>query len=160
MTMIGADLGAMERLAGRFGTAGAQFVTQTTDIAGEVRTALDEFVTRMKELDGEARNLGTEIDGEMGRLQAKADATVWTGTNRQHHDAAVADIGDRIGQIRQAIESFADEASAVVNGELSSGMEELQTGTKRAGQEASRVSEGFGRSVAQQQSRFDQVMNG
>jgi uncharacterized protein YukE len=160
MPMIGADLGAMERLSRRFEAAGAQFVAQTTDIAGEVRTALDEFVSEMGRLDSDARTLGSEIDGEMSRLRGKADATVWTGSNRERHDAAVEEINARIGEIRQAIESFADSSTAVVDGELSGFMNELQSDVKNAGQQASSAADGFGRAVTQQRSRFDQVMNG
>ena len=60
----------------------------------------------MRLLDTEARALGTEIDGEMKRLSEKAAGTVWTGSNREKHDAVVAALDDDIVAIRTAIDEL------------------------------------------------------
>jgi|GEM_PF-4546743 len=160
MTMIGGDLGAMSALSSRFSTAGANFQTQTTGIARGVDTALEEFTSQMRTLDSEARGLAEEINAEMTRLNSKAAATTWTGANRIKMDGIVASLDDEIVAIRTAIDNFATEASAVVNGALTSTMTGLRTNVDTTGTNATTISDNFSTSVESQRAAFDQVMNG
>ena len=160
MPVIGGDLGAMSALAGRFTSAGAEFATQSQSITRRVGDALQQFTDQMRLLDTEARALGTEIDGEMKRLSEKAAGTVWTGSNREKHDAVVAALDDDIVAIRTAIDNFVTEASNVVNGALATTMTTMQDKVSSAGGKAQGAAESFGTSVTGQRNAFDQVMNG
>lgn len=160
MAMIGGDLGAMAALARRFQTAGETFQGQTGNIASRVDAALQEFVEAMRTLDGEARELANEINGEMVRLNGMAASTSWTGTNRERMDGVVATLDDDIVRIRAAIEAFVDEASSVVNGSLTSSLNQLRTNVEQAGTQAATIASGFSGSVDGQRAAFDQVMNG
>ena len=160
MPMIGGDLGAMSALSGRFTSAGGTFQSQSQAIVRRVDQALQEFTTQMRTLDQEARTLAAEIDAEMKRLGVQAAATVWTGTNRGKADEVVAALDDDIVAIRTAVDDFVSEASAVVNGALTSTMTELQTNVGAAGTAAMNAASGFSSSVTAQQASFDRVMNG
>lgn len=150
----------MTSLAQRFNGAGETFVSQTTGISGSVDRALEAFVEQMRALDGEARMLADEINAEMARLDGQARNTTWTGGNRQKMDGIVASLDDDIVRIKAAIEGFVDEASTVVNGSLTTTMNELRTNAQTAGSRAGEVASGFSRSIESQRANFDQVMNG
>ncbi len=160
MAVIGGDLGAMSALAQRFGQAGGTFQAQSSAIARRVAAALEDFTAEMRRLDGEARALADEIAAEMARLNGQATATTWTGANRDQMDGVVATLDDDIRRIHGAIESFVEEASAVVNGALTSTMTELSTNVETAGAAAERVASDFAVSVESQRAAFDTVMNG
>lgn len=158
--LIGGDLAAMSGLSQRFSQAGDTFSTQSTAISRRVGRALDEFVAEMRQLDGEARELAAEISDDMARLDAQAAETEWTGTNRSRMDTIVATLDNDIVQVHSAIQTFADEATAVVNGALSTAMNSLGTNTETAGANAQQVASNFGHGVDRQRIAFDRVLNG
>lgn len=160
MPVIGGDLGAMSALGQRFGQAGETFQSTSTTIATNVSDALDQFVEQMRALDGEARGLADEIGAEMARLDGQAAGTEWTGANRDQMDSIVATLDDDIVRIKAAIESFVDEASAVVNGSLTSTMNDLRSNVETSGNKALQVSSNFQTGVEGQRRSFDSVMNG
>lgn len=160
MAVIGGDLGAMQSLGLRFGQAGETFQSTSSTIASNVQDALDQFVERMRALDGEARALADEISGEMARLDSQAKATSWTGANRDKMDGIIATLDDDIVKIKGAIESFVDEASAVVNGSLTTTMTDLKSNVETSGNQALAVAGNFQQGVDSQQRGFDTVMNG
>lgn len=160
MAVIGGDLGAMSALAQRFGASGQTFQSQTSGISASIDRALQTFVDQMRSLDQEARGLAEEINGEMVRLNGQTQATTWTGANRQQMDSVVATLDDDIVRIKAAIDQFADEASSVVNGALTSAMTELRTNTETTGAQAATVAGNFSQSVESQRASFDSVLNG
>lgn len=160
MATIGADLGALSLLAKRFETAGTMFQQQAAGISSRVARSLEEFVAEMGELDSQARELSIDIAQDMSRLNAQAESTTWTGANRGKMNNAVAALDDEIVRIKAAIDGFAEEASAVVNGSLSTAMTELGEHARASGAKALEVSTNFGAGVAAQRASFDQVMNG
>ena len=160
MPMIGGDLGAMSALSQRFSAAGANFQTQATGVARGVDDALSEFTSQMRSLDAEARALAEEINAEMVRLNGQAAATTWTGANRTRMDGVIAGLDDEIVAIKTAIENFATEASAVVNGALTTTMTTLRGNVEKSGANTQTISNNFSTNVEAQRASFDRVMNG
>lgn len=160
MPMIGGDLGAMSALSQRFSSAGANFQTQATGVARGVDDALAEFTSQMRGLDAEARALAEEINAEMVRLNSQAASTTWTGANRTRMDGVIAGLDDEIVAIRTAIENFATEASAVVNGALTTTMTTLRSNVETSGANTQTISNNFSTNVEGQRASFDRVMNG
>lgn len=159
MTVLGGDLAAMRQLASRFGQAGTTFQTQTKNIAQSAQTALQEFVDEMQRLDQEARSLGDEIDTEMQNAQSTADGTNWTGEKKRQLDAAVGDLRGQMSALRGSIDNFAGEASGVVNGSLSTALNDVDTSAANAGSKAMDICTGFNRGVDAQAQAIDDVMN-
>lgn len=160
MSMVGADLGGLSALATRFGNAGEAFSEQSSRIATEVRVALDEFVVAMEALKKEAVGLSTDISGQMTTLNSQAHATTWTGSNSEKMMVAVDALDDEIVRIKLAIDGFVDEASSVVNGTLTTGMDALASHAEKSGHAALDIAVGFNGKVAKQRLSFDNAMNG
>lgn len=160
MPMIGGDLGAMATMARRFASAGDEFHAHTDQLTQQVANALTAFAEEMASLDREARQLAEQIDQEMARLRAQADATTWTGTHRVQQDQVVAGLEADIRGVRGAIEDFVTESTGIVRGGLTTTMTDMQREVRAAGLEARAVAESFAQGVERQRAAFDLVMNG
>lgn len=158
--LIGGDLAGMQALAGDFQTSGTEFDAKSTQIATRVQEALTAFVQEMKRLDARAEELADQITTEMGRLEAKAGETEWTGENRRKADQLVTGLRGEIDGLHAAIVKFATDADSVVQGELSSTMQNLDQNVRSAGQAAKSTATRFSDSVTSQRNAFDRVLNG
>ena len=160
MAFIGGDLAAMAVLARRFATAGAEFRAHADAIIGRVTTALEELTVEMGRLDQDARTLAEEIDAQLLALRGRATGTVWTGRHRHEQDRFMESLGADIRGIRTSIDTFADEASAMVGGALTSTMTAMREHVGTTGARAQTTAEGFAVAVEHQRASFDLVMNG
>jgi hypothetical protein len=160
MSMIGADLGAMVGLGTKFGATGDAFAGRASDIVKQVEATVQEFRREMGALKSEADGLGDEIRQQMSLLKDRAGLVTWTGTHRTKHDEVVAAIDADIDDVRKGIVLFSTEAKHVVDGELSSSLNELATGVTAYGNQARTSSTNFSSGVKSQHDAIHSVMNG
>jgi hypothetical protein len=160
MAMIGADLGAMTGLSGRFVAAGDAFSGRSTEIVGQIERATEEFRSRMGLLKGEADTLSTEIQTQMTALAGRADAVEWTGNNRAKHNEVVAGLVNDVNKVKSAIDLFSTEAKGIVDGQLTTVLTDMKTRVGEYGTKAKTVAASFQAAVDSQRNAIDTVMNG
>ena len=160
MPMIGGDLAAMDGLARRFDLAGSEFRTESQALVRRAADALEAFTGELRRFEVAAGALDEGIGGAIARLQARAEATEWTGAHRQQQEQARASMEQDIVAVRSSIAELLGESGRIVDGALAARLGDMQRHVATAGERAEAVATSFGRAVARQREAFDLVMNG
>lgn len=143
----GANIGDMDRLATQLAALGDKLDTTTQQLGGRLDTASSQLTDTMGRLYGNGERLIEENQAISTDLDRVVAAAHWTGPRGDRFREAEQTVVQAVDSTNTANLEVMGQAKSVIDGQVTTSLEESRTSAVRSGQQGREVSHSFGKKV-------------